>query len=153
MSLVSDIAAENYLKTVVKALARSRRERVGTGELSRLLHVTPGTISTMVKRLEKGGYVQRTHRLGCTLTRKGAVFGSAVLRKHRLLESFLSQVLCLEAGVVHKEAEMLEHACSDELIDVIDRYLQYPTRDPHGQPIPRKDTLLDLYVEDDVPGV
>lgn len=138
MSMISDFATENYLKTIVKALAESGKTRLGTGELSRLLGVTQGTATVMVKKLEREGYLEYESHQGCTLTEKGRVYGLRILRRHRILETFLVHTLHLDWSEVHEEAEKLEHATSDRLIDIIDSHLLHPSRDPHGDIIPSK---------------
>ncbi|CEM60753.1 metal-dependent transcriptional regulator [Treponema phagedenis] len=138
MSILSEITTENYLKTIVKALALPEKKLITTGELSRLMGVTPGTATAMIKRLEKEGYLEYKSHYGCSLTKKGEEFGVAILRRHRLLETFLTAVLHMNDEEVHAEAERLEHAVSDTLIDRIDSYLGFPAVDPHGAPIPQK---------------
>lgn len=136
--MISEYATENYLKTIVKALAEPGRERIGTGELARLLGVTSGTVTVMLKKLEGEGYLEYESHQGCSLTEKGRMYGLRVLRRHRLLETFLVGILDLDWSDVHEEAENLEHAASERLIDAIDAYLGHPPRDPHGDPIPAK---------------
>lgn len=136
--MLSDLATENYLKAIVKALADPEKERIGTGELARLLEVTPGTATVMVKKLERLGFVEYESHRGCTLTDSGRAYGLRVLRRHRILESFLVKVLDLDWNTGHEEAENLEHAASERLIDEIDRFLGHPERDPNGDPIPLK---------------
>lgn len=138
MLMISEYTTENYLKTIVKALAEPGKDRIGTGELARLLGVTPGTATVMVKKLEREGYLEYESHQGCALTEAGRVYGLRILRRHRLLESFLAQTLGLDWSDVHEEAENLEHAVSDHLIDIIDAYLSHPSRDPHGALIPAK---------------
>lgn len=138
MSMISDFATENYLKTIVKALSESGKNRLGTGELSRLLKVTQGSATVMVKKLEREGYLEYESHQGCSLTEKGRVYGLKILRRHRILETFLAQTLHLDWSEVHEEAENLEHATSDRLIDIIDAHLCHPSRDPHGDLIPSK---------------
>jgi DtxR family Mn-dependent transcriptional regulator len=138
MSMRLDLATENYLKAIVKALAEPGKERIGTGEIARLVGVTPGTATVMVKKLEREGYVAYESHRGCALTGKGRTYGLRVLRRHRLLETFLARVLDLDWADIHEEAENLEHAVSERLIDAIDAYLGHPVRDPQGDPIPEK---------------
>ena len=136
--MVSEFATENYLKVIVKALAEPGRERIGTGELARLLGVTSGTATVMIKKLERAGYLEYESHQGFSLTKAGRTYGLRVLRRHRLMEAFLVGVLDLDWSDVHEEAESLEHAASERLIDAIDDYLNHPTRDPNGDPIPAK---------------
>lgn len=137
MSMISQYATENYLKAIVKALADPERDRLGTGELARLLGVTAGTATVMVKKLQKEGHLEYESHKGCALTRKGLAYGLRVIRRHRILETFLHDILGLGWEEMHEEAENLEHAASDKLIDRLDAYLGHPERDPHGDPIPK----------------
>lgn len=147
--MLSEYATENYLKAIVKALAPSGRERLGTGDLARLLGVTSGTATTMIKKLQRLGYVEYESHRGCRLTETGRAYGLRILRRHRLLETFLAGILGLDWADIHDEAENLEHAASEMLIDAIDAYLGKPHRDPHGDPIPSKNQTE--YLLGDVP--
>ncbi len=138
MSMLSELATENYLKAIVKALAEPGKERVGTGELASLLGVTSGTATVMIKKLERLGFLEYESHQGCSLTNAGRAYGLRVLRRHRILETFLVKVLGLDWTAVHDEAENLEHAASEKLIDAIDAFLGHPERDPNGDPIPSK---------------
>ncbi len=136
MSLLSDYTVENYLKAIVKELAIPGSERITTGRLASLLGVTSGTSTTMIKKLERDGYVTYLSHKGCSLTEKGAEYGLRILRRHRLLESFLVRVLNLDWKSAHDEAERLEHSASDTLIGTIEDFLGYPEKDPTGNKIP-----------------
>jgi len=149
MSMLSELATENYLKAIVKALADPGKERIGTGELARLLEVTSGTATVMAKKLERLGFLEYESHKGCSLTDSGRAYGLRVLRRHRILETFLVKVLNLDWTAVHEEAENLEHAASEKLIDSIDAFLGHPERDPNGDPIPAK--AQREYTLDDVP--
>lgn len=149
MSMLSEFATENYLKAIVKALAEPGKDRVGTGELARLLGVTSGTATAMIQKLEGLGYLDYESHRGCSLTEAGRSYGLRVLRRHRILEAFLAKVLGIDGDSVHDEAESLEHAASEKLIDAIDAFLGHPERDPNGDPIPSKGQLE--YVVDDIP--
>jgi DtxR family Mn-dependent transcriptional regulator len=149
MSMRSELATENYLKAIVKALAEPGKERVGTGELARLLKVTSGTATVMLKKLERLGFLEYEPHRGCALTESGRAYGLRVLRRHRILETFLVRVLGLDWSAVHDEAENLEHAASEKLIDAIDAFLGQPARDPNGDPIPAK--AQREYRLDDIP--
>jgi DtxR family Mn-dependent transcriptional regulator len=134
---------ENYLKAI---LVRSTDEDavVATGSLAEALNVTPGTITTMVKSMASRGLLEHQPREGVRLTAEGRALALAVVRKHRLVETFLVQVLKKDWKEVHLEAEALEHAISDRVLLRIDAILGHPSTDPHGDPIPgRKSTLLE----------
>lgn len=136
MSTHSDYTTENYLKAIVKHLSDPANTKVSTGTLATLVGVTSPTATTMMKKLEKQGYVSYLSHHGCTLTTKGARFGLNILRRHRLLETFLVTNLGLGWEAAHQEAERLEHAASDDLIEAISERLGHPTKDPHGNLIP-----------------
>ena len=110
---------------------------VSTSALARHLHVTAPTVSSMLRRLEEHGLVERTADHLTVLTPHGARHARHVVRRHRLLETFLVQVVGLRPDEVHTEADALEHAVSDRLLERIDALLGRPRRDPHGDPIPR----------------
>ncbi|MFZ1056577.1 MAG: metal-dependent transcriptional regulator [Opitutaceae bacterium] len=134
---------ENYLKAI---LVRSSGEGdvVSTGALAEALGVTPGTITTMVKSMASRGLLEHQPREGVRLTPDGRALALAVVRKHRLVETFLVQVLKMDWKEVHEEAEALEHAISDRVLLRIDAILGHPAADPHGDPIPsRRSPLLD----------
>src|SRR5262245_8498371 len=106
------------------------------GHLATALGVVPGTATTMVKALAESGLVHYEPYSGVRLTASGEKLASLVLRRHRLIELFLVKVLGMSWADVHDEAENLEHAVSEKLIDRIDEMLGRPDVDPHGDPIP-----------------
>lgn len=126
---------ENYLKAVFLH-ASGPKATVSTGAMAEALGVTPGTITTMVKHLDAQGLLEHHPRAGVRLTPAGRALAVGVLRKHRLVETFLVQVLGMDWADVHAEAESLEHAISDRLLARIDAFLGHPKVDPHGDPIP-----------------
>ncbi|MBI1338171.1 MAG: MarR family transcriptional regulator [Phycisphaera sp.] len=127
---------ENYLKELYALQQRTDGPLVAMGRLASALGVTPGTATTMVKALSEAGLVDYEPRTGVGLSRPGRRLALRVLRRHRLIELFLVEVLKLDWSEVHDEAEELEHAISDNVLDRIDALLGYPTNDPHGDPIP-----------------
>jgi DtxR family transcriptional regulator, Mn-dependent transcriptional regulator len=129
---------ENYLKTIYLAQAASADSGalVPTGQLAAALGVVPGTATTMMKTLAESGLVHYEPYMGVRLTPAGDKLASLVLRRHRLVELFLVKVLGMSWTEVHDEAEQLEHAVSERLIDRIDEMLGRPVVDPHGDPIP-----------------
>ena len=129
---------ENYLKTIYKAQSaqHDRARLVPMGHLAQALGVVPGTATTMVKALAESGLVDYEPYAGVRLTPSGEKLAALVLRRHRLMELFLVKVLGMSWAEVHDEAERLEHAASDKLIDRIDTMLGRPATDPHGDPIP-----------------
>ena len=139
------VAVEDYLKSLWKLGPNN----VGTQELADSLDVTPASVTKMILRLTDIGLVDHIPYKGASLTRKGELEALSVVRRHRLLETFLSQTLGLGREQLHVEAERLEHALSKELEAAIAEYLGNPTRDPHGHPIPGPNG--ELYDETDLP--
>ena len=129
---------ENYLKAIYMAQSAESdgNELVPMGQLAHGLGVVPGTATTMVKALAESGLVTYEPYAGVRLTASGLKLAALVLRRHRLMELFLVQVLGMSWDEVHEEAERLEHAASDRVIDRIDAMLGQPSTDPHGDPIP-----------------
>lgn len=142
------LTVENYLKAALQITLKTQRESVSTGELATELEVSPGTVSSMLKSLsepkaEEGEIrpplVHYKPYEGVSLTEEGRRIALRMLRRHRLIELFLAQTLDLTWDQVHEEAENMEHAVSDILIDRIDEFLGHPECDPHGDPIPTAD--------------
>src|SRR6185503_21357710 len=135
---------ENYLKAIYQgqsSLGQTAR-LVPMGNVAAALGVTPGTATTMVKALAESGLAEYEPYSGVRLTAAGEKLAGLVLRRHRLVELFLVQVMGMSWDEVHDEAEQLEHAVSDRLIDRIDDMLGRPEADPHGDPIPNADGLV-----------
>jgi len=129
---------ENYLKAIHQgqsSLARDQR-LVPMGQVATALGVTPGTATTMVKALAESGLAEYEPYSGVRLSAAGEKLAGLVLRRHRLVELFLVQVMGMSWAEVHDEAEQLEHVVSERLIQLIDEMLGRPTHDPHGDPIP-----------------
>ncbi len=132
------LTVENYLKTIL-ALEPDDAPRdrpVGTGKIARALGVAPATVTGMVKSLEAAGLVTYRPYAGVHLTARGRDVALRVLRRHRLVELFLVETLGMDWGEVHVEAEALEHAISDRVLERLDEFLGRPSFDPHGDPIP-----------------
>jgi DtxR family transcriptional regulator, Mn-dependent transcriptional regulator len=140
--VVATVTVENYLKHLL-LLSETSDELVTMGALADSVAVVPGTATTMVKSLADGGFVEHQPRQGVRLTPEGRRVALTVLRKHRLVETFLVRVLEMDWSKVHAEAEELEHAISDEVLDRLDALLGHPTADPHGDPIPSRQGKLD----------
>ena len=138
VAMLPSQTVENYLKTIYLAQANmtSDHELVPMGQLASALGVVPGTATTMVKALAESGLVHYEPYMGVRLTAAGERLASLVSRRHRLIELFLVKVLGMSWAEVHDEAEQLEHAVSERLIDRIDEMLGRPEVDPHGDPIP-----------------
>lgn len=137
------LTVENYVKTIALITARSTGgAAVATGELAQALSVSPGTVTGMLKTLSEASLATYTPYEGARLTAAGQRLAMKVIRRHRLLELFLVRTLEMPWDEVHEEAEHLEHAVSDRLVDRIDKFLGQPAVDPHGDPIPRADGSL-----------
>lgn len=128
-------ANEDYLKAIFH-LGREGDGRVHTTDVARHLGVSKPSVTSMLKRLAGKGLVDYSSRRGATLTEEGRLATMRVVRRHRLLETFLVEVLHLDWSEVHAEAEVLEHHLSARMVDAIDRLLGHPSEDPHGHPIP-----------------
>ncbi|MFO0919830.1 MAG: metal-dependent transcriptional regulator [Planctomycetaceae bacterium] len=136
---MTSLTVENYLKAILQIGIRSQAEWVLTGQLATALHVSPGTVTSMLKSLAEAGLVEYRPYEGAKLSEAGRKLALRMLRRHRLLELFLVKTLELTWDQVHDESENLEHAVSDELIERIDEFLGRPETDPHGDPIPSAD--------------
>lgn len=134
----------DYLAAIYKLGEGSDRAsfKVTTTALSETMSVSPAAASSMLKRLEESGFVERSSVDGITLTEQGVLAALQLVRRHRLLEVFLIQVLGFTWDQVDAEAHRLEHAVSNAFEDRMDRLCNYPTHCPHGDPIPRKDGAL-----------
>jgi DtxR family Mn-dependent transcriptional regulator len=129
---------EDYLKTILLEEPPGPEERVPMGQIAVSLGVAPGTVTAMMKTLGDSGLVDYEPRGGVRLTPAGRQLATHVLRRHRLIELFLVEVVGLDWSEVHGEAELLEHAVSERLIERIDQLLGNPSVDPHGDPIPSR---------------
>jgi DtxR family Mn-dependent transcriptional regulator len=135
-------AVEDYAKAIYTLEARGSAP-VSTNALAERLSVTPGSVSAMLKKLAELDLVTHQPYHGVRLTQNGRRVALEVIRHHRLLELFLSEVLDMPWDRVHEEAEVLEHVLSSELEEVIAAKLGNPTHDPHGDPIPSADFRID----------
>jgi DtxR family transcriptional regulator, Mn-dependent transcriptional regulator len=135
-------AVQDYAKAIW-ALAQRSAHPVSTSAIAERLEVSAASASAMVKRLESLGLVRREPYHGVELTAAGERVALEVVRHHRLLELYLAEALGVPWDRVHAEAEVLEHAISPELSERISRALGNPTRDPHGDPIPSPDGVIE----------
>ncbi len=129
---------ENYLKQLYLEQRAEDGQMIAMGRIAAAMGVVPGTATSMVKALCDSGLVEYEPRAGVRLTTKGETLALHVLRRHRLVELFLVKVLGLDWSDVHAEADALEHAISDNVLERIDDLLGHPTVDPHGDPIPTR---------------
>lgn len=151
--------AEDYLRCILLNEQRAPDVRVSTGRLAEQLGLSPGSVTAMVQSLAEGGLVVYERYAGVQLTEGGRRAALEVMRRHRLLELFLVEVVGLDWTEVHDEADRLEHAVSERLVDRVDALLGHPAIDPHGDPIPdaagriadtRRLTLVDCPQEREV---
>ena len=134
------VAVQDYLKAIY--VLETAGERVTTSALASRMGVSAPSATAMTKRLDELGLVERLPYRGVALTDEGRRGALEVLRHHRLLERYLVDRLGLSLDEVHAEAELLEHALSEELEAKIDAELGFPTHDPHGDPIPDRELRL-----------
>jgi DtxR family Mn-dependent transcriptional regulator len=127
-------AIQDYLKEIYQL--RADEGKVTTTTLAKRLHVSPASVSAMVKKLAALELVDHTPYRSVDLTPAGERVAVEIIRHHRLLELYLARTLGLHVDDVHAEADRLEHALSEELEQRIDKALGFPTHDPHGDPIP-----------------
>src|SRR5438093_943599 len=133
-------AVQDYAKAIYTLEARGGS--ASTNDLAALLDVRPGSVSGMLRKLSSLGLVEHERYRGVRLTEEGRRVALEVIRHHRLLELFLVENLGMTSDEVHAEAEVLEHALSEELEELIAAKLGYPTVDPHGDPIPSRELKL-----------
>ena len=139
---MASLTVENYLKTIFQICAAQDGKPAATGQLAAALNVSPGTVTSMLKTLSDSKLATYTPYEGARLTTAGKSLALRILRRHRLIELFLTKTLDLTWDEVHEEAENMEHAVSDLLVDRIDAFLGNPRVDPHGDPIPQADGSL-----------
>jgi DtxR family transcriptional regulator, Mn-dependent transcriptional regulator len=128
---------EDYVKAIY-ALTLEPDQTASTSQIAERLGLTAGSVSTMVKRMDASGLAEHVPYRGVRLTPAGRKLALAVIRRHRLLELFLATSLDIPWEDVHGFADALEHAASDELIELIAVKLGDPVADPHGDPIPNR---------------
>lgn len=142
--MIPTLTVENYVKAIYQIAAVSDSATVTTGELAKRLGVSPGSVTSMLRTLADSGLANYQAYEGVRLTESGRKLALRIIRRHRLVELFLVRTLGLSWDEVHEEAEHLEHAVSDRLVDRMDEYLGFPQRDPHGDPIPKSDGSVEM---------
>lgn len=131
---------EDYLKAIYEL--ETRHGAAATSDVAHALDVAPASVTGMVRRLAAQGFLDHVPYRGVQLTARGRQAALRTIRRHRILESYLTGVLGYPWDRVHDEAERLEHAASDELIERMAAALGHPTADPHGAPIPTVDGIV-----------
>jgi DtxR family Mn-dependent transcriptional regulator len=137
---MQNISKEDYLSTIYK-----HRETDGTikaNQIAENLSVSNAAVTDMLKKLAKDGYVDYKRYKGIKLTNNGEEYARNMVRRHRIWEVFLHQIVGIPWDKVHEEAHNLEHSSSDELINRMEEMLDFPAFDPHGDPIPSKEGVL-----------
>lgn len=132
---MNSLTEENYLKAIYK-LSENEENGISTNAISELVKTKAATVTDMLRKLSSKQLIKHEKYYGVSLTDKGRKSALAVVRKHRLWELFLVNVLKFKWDEVHSIAEQLEHIQSDDLTERLDKYLGYPKSDPHGDPIP-----------------
>jgi len=131
------ITEENYIKAIYTLTYEIKpNNKIGTKDIATVLKVQPATVTDMLKKLKKKKIINYKKYGEIQLTNAGILYAKQLLRKHRLWETFLYEKLHFNWDELHEIAEQLEHIQSDELIDKLEKFLQYPQYDPHGEPIP-----------------
>lgn len=131
---MNTLAEENYLKSIYHLSLNA--ESVSTNQLAALLNTKASSVTDMLKKLADKELINYTPYQGVTLTIAGEKIAVNIIRKHRLWEFFLVEKLSFKWDEVHEMAEEMEHISSNELIDRLEKFMDYPKYDPHGDPIP-----------------
>ena len=131
---------EDYLKVIFEL--ETAGDAAGTNEIASQLGVAPASVSGMVRRLVEQRLITHERYRGVRLTRDGRRAALRTIRRHRVIEAYLTQALDYPWDLVHDEAERLEHAASDELVDHMAAAIGEPATDPHGAPIPTREGAL-----------
>lgn len=142
MAITNSTVTEDYLKALYGAEERGE-DGLGVTELARRMGVVASTASETVRKLDRDGLVEHSPYQKVHLTRSGREAAVSIVRRHRILETYLHERLGFEWDEVHREAEILEHAVSDTLLRRMDEVLGQPMRDPHGDPIPQLDGVTE----------
>lgn len=133
---MNNISQEDYLTTIYRNLNEAGEIKPNT--LAEKLDISNAAVTDMLRKLSRDGFVNYKKYKSIRLTNSGELYAKNMLRRHRLWEVFLYRILGMPWDKVHDEAEKLEHSSSDELINLLEKFLEYPTIDPHGYPIPDK---------------
>ncbi|AVM51306.1 metal-dependent transcriptional regulator [Capnocytophaga sp. oral taxon 878] len=136
------LSEENYLKAIFH-LFNENNEEVSTNAIAEAMATKASSVTDMLKKLADKKLINYRKYQGVTLTPKGRQKAIAIVRKHRLWEVFLVEKLHFSWDEVHEIAEELEHIQSDKLIERLDKFLGYPEKDPHGDPIPNKEGVIE----------
>jgi DtxR family Mn-dependent transcriptional regulator len=138
---------ENYLKAIF-SLSKKSEGAVSTNHIAEKLTTKPSSVTDMIKKLAEKKLVNYKKYQGVKLTSIGRETAVSIIRNHRLWEVFLVEKLDFKWDEVHEFAEQLEHIKSDKLIERLDAFLNFPTHDPHGDPIPDKDGNIEQHTRE-----
>ena len=133
---MDNISQEDYLTTIYRNLDEGGE--IKPNLLASKLEISNAAVTDMLRKLSRDGFIDYQKYKGIKLTSEGELYAKNMLRRHRIWEVFLHQTLAMPWDKVHEEAEKLEHSSSDELINLLEEFLEYPEVDPHGYPIPDK---------------
>lgn len=131
-----NISQEDYLTAIYRNIDEAGE--IKPNLLAAKLEISNAAVTDMLRKLSRDGFVDYRKYKSVKLTNEGESYAKNMLRRHRIWEVFLHQTLGMTWDKVHEEAEKLEHSSSDELINLLDEFLEYPEVDPHGYPIPDK---------------
>jgi DtxR family Mn-dependent transcriptional regulator len=131
---MNTLAEENYLKSIYHLSMDAGN--VSTNQIAASLNTKASSVTDMLKKLADKALINYTRYQGVSLTPPGEKIAISIIRKHRLWEYFLVEKLNFKWDQVHDMAEEMEHISSEELIDRLDKFMDYPQHDPHGEPIP-----------------
>lgn len=138
--IMKNISKEDYLSVIYKS-ADSNGE-IKANQIAENLNISAAAVTDMLRKLSSEGYVEYKRYKGTKLTKSGEDYARSMVRRHRIWELFLHQIVGLPWDKVHSEAHNLEHGSSDELINKLEEMLNFPEYDPHGDPIPDKNGIL-----------
>lgn len=134
---MENISKEDYLGIIYKH--QNSDGEIKANLIAEKLQISNAAVTDMLKKLSRDGHIIYEKYKGIKLTKTGEDYARNIIRRHRIWEVFLNQVVGLPWDKVHDEANRLEHSASDELINRLEEMLEYPEYDPHGDPIPSKE--------------
>jgi len=137
---MKNISKEDYLSVIYKSA--DTNGEIKANQIADQLNISGAAVTDMLRKLSDAGYVEYRRYKGTKLTKSGEDYARSMVRRHRIWELFLHQVVGLPWDKVHEEAHNLEHSASDELINRMEEMLDFPEYDPHGDPIPDKNGKL-----------
>jgi DtxR family transcriptional regulator, Mn-dependent transcriptional regulator len=137
------VSEEDHLKAIFK-IAEKEKKAVSTNSIAAYMNTAPASVTDMLKKLADKDLIQYQKYKGVTLSPSGSKVAIQLIRKHRLWEVFLVEKLKFSWEEVHEIAEQLEHIQSDDLVLRLEKYLEFPKFDPHGDPIPNMDGKFTL---------